>query len=248
MAVEQLTRVLPRIADDEVRAEVAQIHQLLAGLDPYLEVNAGPESPALQDLDAATRATAWTAPLEQEMLSGHVEGKLLQMLVRATRARRVLEIGMFTGYSALAMAMALPDDGRVVACEVDTRAAEIAQRCFATTPAGERIEVRLGPALETLGALGAESACFDLVFIDADKAGYLGYLHTLLDLDLLAPGALVCVDNTLLQGQPWAYGEPSANGASIAAFNRAVAEDPRLDQVLLPLRDGLTLILPTEPA
>ena len=84
------------------------------------------------------------------------------------------------------------------------------------------------------------------MFIDADKAGYLGYLTAVLDAGLLAPHGLICVDNTLMQGQPWMPGEPTANGAAIAAFNQAVAADPRVEQVLIPLRDGLTLIRPVQ--
>ncbi len=233
-------------ADPDVRAAVAEAHALAAGLDPYLSLCSGPESPALAALADETRRTDWTAydgvvPLEQEMLSGHVEGRFLQMLARATGARRVLEIGMFTGYSALALAEALPEDGTVVACELDPLAADIAVRAFAGSPAGRRIEVRMGPALETLHLLAEEQERFDLVFVDADKAGYRGYLDALLDLDLLAEGALVCVDNTLMQGQPWT-GQVTPNGVAVADFNQRVAEDPRVDQVVVPLRDGITLI------
>ena len=149
---------------------------------------------------------------------------------------------MFTGYSALAMAEALPEDGVVVACEVDAGVAAIAQECFAASPAGARIDVRVAPATDTLADLAAEDEPFDLVFIDADKGGYLDYLHTVLEADLLSPHGVVCVDNTLMQGQPYLDGPSTANGEAIAAFNRAVAEDPRVEQVLLPLRDGLTLI------
>jgi caffeoyl-CoA O-methyltransferase len=235
--------------DPAIRRAVQEAHQLAAGLDPYLERSCGPESPALQALAEVTRRTDWTrhdgsaggAPLEQEMLSGHVEGQLLQMLVRATRARRVLEIGMFTGYSALALAEAVPVDGSVVACEIDEHAAAIARDAFAASPAGSRIEIRLGAAMDTLHDLARHGDRFDLVFVDADKAGYLAYLDALLELDLLSEGALVCVDNTLMQGQPWT-GEPTPHGVAIARFNQAVAEDPRVDQVVVPLRDGLTLL------
>ena len=129
--------------------------------------------------------------LEQEMLSGHVEGQALKMLVGATRARRVLEIGLFTGYSALAMAEALPADGRLVACELDAEVADLARRAFSESPAGGRITVEVGPAADTLAALAAAGEEFDLVFIDADKAGYADYLAALLDTGLLAPHGLV---------------------------------------------------------
>lgn len=227
-----------------------RVTALAGGLDPYLGRCTTPESPALTALARRTAERDWDGragagvlvALEQEMLSGHVEGQLLKFLVHLTGARRVLEIGMFTGYSALAMAEALPADGEVVACELDPDVAQFARECFAGAPGGDRIAVRVGPALDTLTALAAEGARFDLVFVDADKAGYRAYLDALLDGDLLAPHGVVAVDNTLMQGQPWLPGERSANGVAIAAFNDAVAADPRVEQVLLPLRDGLTLI------
>ena len=178
------------------------------------------------------------------MLSGHVEGQALKMLVHATRARRVLEIGMFTGYSALAMAEALPAGGQVIACEIDAGVAAFAQQCFAGSPAGGKIAIRVGPALATLSELEAAGERFDLVFIDADKAGYIGYLTALLEYELVAPHGLIVVDNTLMQGQPWRPDQVTANGAAIAAFNQAVAADPRVEQVIIPLRDGMTLIRP----
>ncbi len=228
--------------------------RLAAGLDPYLTRCTTPESPALRALAQATAGHDWNrhndggavAPLEQEMLSGHVEGQLLKMLVHATRARRILDVGMFTGYSALAMAEALPAGGRVVACERDPSVAAFAADALAASGCADRIVVEVGPAADTIARLAGSGELFDLVFIDADKAGYLGYLHQILELGLLAPGGLVCADNTLMQGQPWASAAPESNGAAIAAFNDAVAADPRLEQVLLPLRDGLTLIRRTE--
>ncbi|MCY7340653.1 MAG: class I SAM-dependent methyltransferase [Pseudonocardia sp.] len=236
--------------DAAVRRGIRDAYDLAAGLDPYLGRCTTPESSALRSRAAATAAHDWSrhagsggaAPLEQEMLSGHVEGQLLKMLVHATRARRVLEVGMFTGYSALAMAEALPEDGRVVACEVDAHAAEFAERCFRATDRGHRIDIHVGPAAATLAELATVGEVFDLVFIDADKGGYLGYVTAVLDDGLLAPHGLICVDNTLMQGQPWTCDEPAANGVAIAAFNEAVATDPRVEQVVIPLRDGLTLI------
>jgi caffeoyl-CoA O-methyltransferase len=239
-------------AGPELAAELRAASQLAGGLDPYLSRWTTPESPALRRLAERTEAEDWrqhsgdgdgtAAPLEQEMLSGHVEGQALKMLVHATRAWQVLEIGMFTGYSALAMAEALPDGGRLVACEIDADVAAFARRCWAGSPDASKIEVRVGPALATLAELAAAGEQFELVFIDADKASYAAYLNALLDSGLLAPPGLICVDNTLMQGQPWLPGEPTANGAAIAAFNQTVAADPRVEQVLIPLRDGLTLI------
>jgi len=230
---------------EEVRAELEGIRDLAVGFEPYLEAQTTPESPALALLAERTLAAAWSGSLEAEMLSGHVEGRFLAFLLRTARARRVLEVGMFTGYSALAMAEALPAGGEVVACELDADVAAFARECFDESPDGGTIDVRVGPAADTLAALVAEGQVFDVVFVDADKAGYAGYLQTVLDGGLLADGGLVVVDNTLMQGQPWA-GDRTANGEAIAAFNDAVTADPRVEQVLVPLRDGITLIRRTD--
>jgi caffeoyl-CoA O-methyltransferase len=237
--------------DLSLNAELQQAYELANGLDAYLDRCTTPESPALARLVERTQMEDWTKkfsdgatvrPLEQEMLSGHIEGQFLKFLVHLTKARRVLEVGMFTGYSALAMAEALPPDGEVVACEVDPYAAEFAQQCFTDSTAGQKISVRVAPAIETLQQLADAGEVFDLVFIDADKAGYIDYLNLLLDTSLLASDGLVCADNTLMQGQPYMSGSASVNGVAIAKFNQAVVEDLRVEQVLLPLRDGLTLI------
>lgn len=240
--------------DTAVKAGLRTACDLASGLDPYLSRCTTPESPTLHMLDQRTAAAQWSARpataihLEQEMLSGHVEGQMLKMLVHATRAQRVLEIGMFTGYSALAMAEALPADGIVVACEIDADVAAFAQECFAESPHGHKVAIKLGPAKVTLEDLSRSDQRFDLVFIDADKAGYLEYLNLLLNNGLLAPHGLICVDNTLMQGQPWMAGDPTPNGIAIAQFNQAVAADRRLEQVMLPLRDGLTLIRRVMPS
>jgi len=120
--------------------------------------------------------------------------------------------------------------------------AAFARECFAGAAAGDRIDVRVGAARRTLDALATEGEVFDLVFIDADKTSYLDYLDAVLDLGLLAEHGLVCVDNTLMQGLPWTSAEQTVNAVAVSAFNRAVAADPRVEQVVVPLRDGLTLI------
>ena len=253
-ALERLVRRLDDGADTGIDPDFAlqlrEASELASGLDPYLTRCTTPQSLPLRRLAERTQAQDWSGSggLEQEMLSGHIEGQLLKMLVHAVRARQVLEIGMFTGYSALAMAEALPADGRVVACEIDAEVAAFASRCFAESVHGAKIEVRVGPGLATLADLAAAGERFDLVFIDADKAGYGDYLSAVLETGLLGPHGLVCVDNTLMQGQPWCSAAPTANGTAIAAFNEAVAADPRVEQVLVPLRDGLTLIRRTGDA
>ncbi len=251
--LELLTRQIDALDDVniEVKSELHRAWELARGLDPYISICTTPESAALAALAQRTQTEDWqqrsaagetVQPLEPEMLSGHVEGQVLKFFVHLTQAKRVLEIGMFTGYSALAMAEALPPDGLLVACEVDPFAAAFAQRCFEQSTEGHKILVKVAPALVTLRHLADAGETFDLVFIDADKAGYLDYLNILLDSSLLAKNGLICVDNTLMQGQPYLKGETTANGRAIAAFNQAVVNDARIEQVLLPLRDGLTLI------
>ena len=254
--VQQLETILKQAENEQVSAQLKEsltkAYHLAAGIDPYLEECSTPESEALANLAQKTQAEDWSKrfsdgetvrALEQEMLSGHIEGQLLKMLTSLTGAKRVLEIGMFTGYSALAIAEALPDDGCVIACEVDEYVAQFAQNCFAESPHGQKIQVRVAPALETMKQLANAGESFDLVFIDADKKEYISYLQLLLDRSLLSAKGFICVDNTLLQGQPYTpENERSVNGQAIAEFNRFVAEDSRVEQVLIPLRDGVTII------
>ena len=250
--LDELCRELTEVGglDAAALGRLRRARDLATGLDPYLDQCTTPESPALTELARRTRGTDWAAPeagggrLEQEMLSGHVEGQLLKFLLHLADAKRVLEIGMFTGYSALAMAEALPEDGEVVACEIDQGVATFARECFDQSAVGHKITVEVGPAIDSLRRLAARSAeaKFDFVFVDADKSGYLDYVEFLLTSELLNPRAVIAVDNTLMQGQPYADTELSANGAAIAGFNAALTYDPRVEQVLIPLRDGLTLI------
>jgi len=255
--VDQLKAIVQQVKQnqsvpDEIATNLQKALHLAAGLDPYVNEYTTEESPALAALAKKTSQEAWNQRfsegatvrhLEQEMLSGHLEGQLLKMFVHMTRTKSVLEIGMFTGYSALAMAEALPTDGCLVACEVDPYTAEFAKSAFQASPHGGKIRVELGLALETLHKLAAAQESFDLVFIDADKTEYVQYFQILLDDNLLAPNGFICVDNTLLQGQVYLPAEErSKNGEAIASFNRLVKDDPRVEQVLLPIRDGLTII------
>ena len=245
---------------NEILTALAQCSDLASGLDRYVSLCTSPESTALRELAADTAKEDWSEnfsdgatlhELEREMLSGHAEGQLLKFLVGMSNARSVLEIGMFTGYSALAMAEQLLENSlkttsriepKIVACELDPYTAEFAKARFAQSPAGKLIDVRVGPALNTLQLLAANGDQFDFVFIDADKTGYLNYYKTLFDLDLLTDGAIIGVDNTLLQGQTYATDDPSENGRAVAEFNVFVSSDSRVEQVMLPIRDGVTLI------
>ena len=254
--VQQLEQIVEKAKTESVSTEfktsLDEAYTLAAGLDPYLENCTTSESEALAELTRKTQEEDWSKrfddgetvrALEQEMLSGHIEGQLLKMFVSIAQSKRVLEIGMFTGYSALAIAEALPEDGYLLACEVDEYVSEFARDCFTASPHGQKIEVRVGPAKETMEKLIETGESFDLAFIDADKGSYIDYLNLLLDTELLAPNGFICVDNTLMQGQPYLSEEKRTdNGKAIAEFNRFVAEDSRVEQVLIPIRDGLTLI------
>ena len=199
----------------------------------YAREHSSTTSPLLREV---TEATHRELELPQ-MLSGVLDGGLLMALVHATGARLVLEIGTFSGYSSLAMASALAADGRVVTCEIDEKAAAMARRHFEASPLGGRIDLRLGPALDTLGTLEGP---FDLVFIDADKTGYLGYYEAVLP-KLAAHGVIVVV-NTLWGGRVLDPSEDSESTQAIRAFNDHVLADARTDCVLLPVGDGMTVI------
>lgn len=254
--VQQLEKILNTAHSESISTELKisldKAYHLAAGIDPYLEACTTSESEALASLAAKTQQEDWSQhftdgktarALEQEMLSGHIEGQLLKMLVGISKSKRVLEIGMFTGYSALAIAEALPDDGYLIACEVDEYVSQFARDCFAASEHGNKITVKVAPAIETMKELAAAGESFDLVFIDADKGGYIDYFNFLLETNLLAADGFICVDNTLMQGHPYLpKEEQTENGQAIARFNRFVAEDPRVEQVMIPLRDGVTII------
>jgi predicted O-methyltransferase YrrM len=175
-----------------------------------------------------TRATQ-TAP---QMMVGTVEGGFLSFLVTMTNAKRVLEVGTFTGWSSIAMAQALPPGGSLVTCDVNEETTAIARRYAEQAGVADRIEYRLGPAVETLATLEGP---FDLAFIDADKGGYVDYYEAVLP--KLAPRGVIAADNTLfgLDGD-------GDNARAISRFNEHVSNDDRVEAVLLPFREGVTLI------
>jgi predicted O-methyltransferase YrrM len=169
------------------------------------------------------------------------QGQFMALLVRLTGARSYLEIGTFTGYSTLAVALALPPDGRILACDVNPETTEMAQRYWATAGVAPKIELRLAPALETLDKLLSQGQAgrFDLAFIDADKANYDGYYER--TLRLVRPGGLIMLDNVLWSG---AVVDPKKNDAdttALRALNKKMHGDERVDLSLLPVADGLTL-------
>ncbi|GAD63569.1 class I SAM-dependent methyltransferase [Aquipseudomonas alcaligenes] len=169
------------------------------------------------------------------------QGQFMALLVQISGARKILEIGTFTGYSALCMAQAMPADGRLICCDLPGDYNAIAERYWHEAGVAERIDLRLAPALETLSALerGGQSESFDLIFIDADKANYRVYLeHALV---LVRQGGLILFDNVLWSGRVLEQSPESADTRAIQALNRGLLRDSRIDLSLLPLGDGLTL-------
>ena len=203
------------------------LHLVSDEVDAYCEAHTMAESPTMRAIAEQTRAEIdlWI------MMIGPVEGALLRLLVQLRGARRVVEIGTFTGYSAIAMAEGLPDGGELITCDISEEWTAIARQHWATSPHGAKIQLRLGPALDTLATLDGP---FELAFIDADKAAYPDYFDAILP--KLAPGGLLVADNVLAGGRV-ATGE--AEG--MAAFNDKVRADPRVETLMLPLRDGVTI-------
>ncbi len=198
---------------------------------------------SLRELPVQRRLRDETAALGSaaDMQIGPEQGQLMALLVRLMGARAALEVGTFTGYSALAIALALPADGRLVACDVSAEWTAIARRYWAEAGVADRIDLRLAPALETLAALRADSAegTFDVAFIDADKENYQRYFEDALA--LLRPGGLVMIDNVLWGGAVADPHKSDPDTDGIRALNEALHDDDRVDLSLLPIGDGLTL-------
>ena len=199
-------------------------------LDAYAEAHTSAPSPLLRELREETLREMEFA----RMQVGAVEGTFLKLLVKLSRARRILEIGTFTGYSALMMAEGLPADGELITCDVDPKATAMAQRFWARSPHGGKIQLRLGPALETIASLRGP---LDLVFIDADKSNYPRYFDAVFD--LVSPGGLIVADNTLWSGR--VLSPQDEDSRAIAAYNDKVQGDSRVENVLLTVRDGILI-------
>lgn len=208
----------------------------MTALDQYIDNMSSPEDALLHELERET----YLRVLNPRMISGHIQGKLLEMIVRMIRPQRVLEIGTFTGYSALSMAAGLPDGGVIDTCEVDDELEMMILDFFERSKYSENLRLHIGSALEIVPTLGE---VYDLVFIDGDKREYTAYYNMLFDNNLVKSGSWIMADNILWYGkvvETVAKGDKQTQG--IIDFNAAVIADPRVENVILPIRDGINLI------
>ncbi|MBQ2959337.1 MAG: O-methyltransferase [Alistipes sp.] len=208
----------------------------MENLDQYILANTKPEEELLHRLERET----YLRVINPRMISGHLQGKLLEMLVRMMRPQRVLEIGTFTGYSALSIARGLEDGAYLDTIEVDDELEDIAAKYFAESAYGGRIRQHIGSALDVVPQLGE---VYDMVFMDGDKREYPAYYKMLMDGGYLRSGSVILADNILWYGkvaQPIAHNDKHTE--AIVEFNRMVVEDDRVDNVIVPIRDGINII------
>lgn len=203
----------------------------------YIEQHSSPENDVLKQITRSTHLEV----INPRMLSGHVQGRLLSMFSQMIRPQRILELGTFTGYSALCLAEGLTENGKLITIEHNDEMESAIRRNLALSPLGDKIELVIGDAKEELKRLGERREAFDLVFIDADKKEYCDYLD--LVLPLMRSGGWILADNTLWDGHiiDPAY-DKDKQTVALREFNDKVAQDSRLEKVILPLRDGLTII------
>ena len=206
-----------------------------SAVEDYVLAHCTPADEVLRDLAAETHRRF--PPGDAGMQISHDEGALLTMLVRLTGVRFAVEIGTFTGYSSICIARGLQPGGRLLACDVSTEWTDIARGYWARAGLGDRIELRIAPAIETVRALPADPA-IDFAFLDADKTGYPAYYEELVP--RLRPGGLLAIDNVLRSGQVLAPGDPSS--LAVAGLNDRIVTDERVESVMLPVRDGVTLV------
>ena len=202
----------------------------------YIEQHSTPESDALKQIVHTTHIEM----INPRMMSGHIQGRVLSMFSQMIRPQRILELGTFTAYSTLCLAEGLSDDGTLVTLEHNDELEDMILRNLALSPLGEKVQLVIGDAMQWLSAQSSD-VLYDLVFIDADKREYSAYLDAVLP--LVRPGGWILADNTLWDGHiiEEAY-DKDKQTLALRAFNDKVAQDDRLDKVILPLRDGLTII------
>ncbi|WP_019990052.1 O-methyltransferase [Rudanella lutea] len=204
-------------------------------LTAYADAHTSPESELLRRLNRQTHAKV----LHPRMLSGHFQGRMLSLFAHMMRPRRILEIGTYTGYSALCLAEGLTDDGRLITIEKNEELEDMIRDFWRESPLADKIDLLIGNAADLIPSL---TDTFDLVFIDADKIGYSVYLD--LVIDKVRPGGIIMADNVLWSGKVVQPVKPSDKDTlAVMAFNQKVQDDPRVENVLLPVRDGVMMMM-----
>ncbi|MDA9689759.1 class I SAM-dependent methyltransferase [Betaproteobacteria bacterium] len=234
---------------DEI-SDLNSIINMMENLEKYVDACTSSESPHLSKLNQLTMQTDWDkvfsdqkseTRLMTQMMSSKVSGQLLKMLVSISKAKTVLELGLFSGYSALAMAEGLPEDGKLISCEIDPYSVDFARKYLDSTPLGHKIQTRLGSALNLLDDLASEGEVFDFVFIDARKTEYQRYVNKLLSNNLVTKNSILCIDNVFMKGACFSEDEKQTKGSiEVKKLNTQLSSE-KFFTVMLPLRDGMTI-------
>lgn len=248
--------VIPDTPAERLQKLLKEASTLCSENETYLKHCTSAPSKQADSLEKKTRQADWINLSEtgetmfefsERWTTDVVEAKMLGMFAYMLKAKRVLEVGMFTGYGTLTIAESLPEDGKIISFEIDPFLKKFSEPIFNTSPHGHKIEVIVGDALELMQNWSSDKK-FDMVFIDADKGSYAEYYETVLSRGLLEIGGVIVIDNTLFKGTPY-IGESAhdnygwnCGGAAIAAFNEIVRKDMRVEQVMLPVRDGITIV------
>ncbi|CBQ70811.1 related to O-methyltransferase [Sporisorium reilianum SRZ2] len=263
--VSQLDTSKP-LSSEQLR-QLQLVSSLLSGLDPYLDSVSSPAPSVQRPLLKATAEHDWQGAWDRKQTLFHLsaawsagayEGNFVGLLTKLTHAKKALEIGMFTGTTTVCIAQQLPEGGKVTALEIDPYLDTFTRPLFDQTGLGAKIDVKVGNAVDHLEALSknilSDEEAYDIIFIDADKPGYKTYFNTILDKGLLKRNGLLVVDNTLYKGTPWTDGLVDEqllkigkeNADAIKEFNQVVRQDRRVEVVVLPVRDGVSLIMRNE--
>jgi len=244
------------ILSERIEGLAKELYMVVGSMDPYVKDHSTAEGPAMKAIREKMETTDWAGLAESkttmfsygsEMSTDPVEAQFVKMMTYMKRPKHVLEVGMFTGYGSMAIAEGLSSDGKVTSLDIDPFLKTWVEDVSKNFPEGPKHEIVVGPALDSLQTLDPSSK-FDLVFIDANKAEYKGYLETLLSRDLLADDAMILADNTLYVGYPFlsdTYDTQPARrgfGDAVREFNAWVRDHPKLEQVILPIRDGVSMI------
>ena len=236
--------------EEEDITEIDSIIYMMERQEQYLDECTSIESSDLSKLDKLTMQTDWhqiflekksNVRLMSQMMSSKLSGQLLKMLVTISGAKKILELGLFSGYSALAMAEGLPEDGKLISCEIDPYAASFARSYLDTTSCGKKIQIRLGPALNLLDNFMVEGESFDFVFIDAKKTEYKKYITKIIANKLITKQSILCIDNVFMKGACFSKFEKQTKGSSEVKQMNQLLTSEKFFTVMLPVRDGMTI-------